>query len=1113
MADNNLDVRLLVRAGVEGIDQLERVIEILRRSGASTERLSEEAERLRREWDNLSPEEQARRIAELARQLADAQRRNGGLNDEAERSVGVFGRFKGAIVAVGAALGITFVASKIKGFFSDAVSGAQEFEEQLSTVKAVSGATAEDMDALRAAAEKMGAETKYTATEAAQGLENLARAGLSASESIAALPSVLALAQGNSIELADAASYITQAAAGMGLEMDEAARVADVLAKAASSANTDIQGMGLAMSYAAPTAHALGLTLEETAAYIGKLADAGFDGSRAGTAMATMMGQFQNPASTFRKELAALGIRTRDFNQAIRELAAAGPQGQAAISALGEAAGPAFLALVGQGISAVDELHGKLQDASGFAIGQAKEMGNNVAGAFAELGSAWDAVKLKLATPILEPLRDKLNELAKVISDLVNSGKIEELGRKIATVFSDGADAVIRFVKEMDFDSVINKASSGFDKLKTIGTALNGAFQALSITFNAVKAGLAAIAGMLAAVASKIFATLSSLTNGLGSVAEKLGAKGLGQSMREIGASMDDMAKSAENFAGAMSDVIEDASESMADSARSIAGVSKETSETVAKSAKDAIDKTAAAADEGEKHFVGFAQTVMDTAQEVTAIVQRETNKQAKAAEEAAQKAKEAQEKAAIAAASAFEELGVDLDEIFEGVSSKTKKAMSDYTYAVQQAMEGGLDATKAARAGFEALAAKMSSPQEWAALKQQMTESGDVMDKLTQGQIKRMGDGIKGLPDTAATAMAELKQRIDSADLGSLARIGIEAKASFAAGELSAKQYAEVLAQVEKKTEELRAKTAQAGETATQAHAQAAQAAEASAKAQEKAADAMEKNAVASEKSKKATMQIYDASKLNAEAIGLVDDAINRLVGTMNHMDANGYLQTVGRMSDIAQRYIADVQKAEQATEMLNQKTSDGTVSMQDIARATMAATSHITRLDSTTLKNLNASIDAAKQKLEDLAQQARDTSASLDAELAQLKGDNSKAAALEQERKLRELNGKLQEAQARRNADEIAQYQRAIELQKQIYAEKQRQEAAKKAEETARAQESRNRSNSTRSSTGSTTRSGRDISPEQVVDAWDERIAAAEKRGAQNTINAIYNAAKRTR
>ena len=567
----------------------------------------------------------------------------------------------------------------------------------------------------------------------------------------------------------------------------------------------------------------------------------------------------------------------------------------------------------------------------------------------------------------------------------------------------------------------------------------------------------------------------------------------------------------ANNARAALLDVINNAGESIRASGESIAGTARDAAEKASADLARIPQASADAIDTAKTHYAGFAQFAIDAAREVTTAAQTEADKQAKAATDAAQKTTEAQQQAAEAAKNAFADIGVDLDEVFNGVSAKSKKAMSDYTYAVEQAMDAGLDATTAARAGFEALAAKMASPQEWAALKQQMSESGVAMDKLTQGQLKRMEDGIRGLPETAATAMAELKQRIDGADLGSLARIGTEAKAAFAAGELSAKQYAEVLEQLKNKTEELRAKTAQAGETATQAHAQAAQAAEASAKAQEKAADAMEKNAVASEKSKKATMQIYDASKLNAEAIGLVDDAINRLVGTMNHMDANGYLQTVGRMSDIAQRYIADVQKAEQATEMLNQKTSDGTVSMQDIARATMAATSHITRLDSTTLKNLNASIDAARKKLEDLQQQARDTAASLDAELAQLKGDNSKTAALEQERKLRELNGKLQEAQARRNAEEIAQYQRAIELQKQIYAEKQRQEAAKKAEDTARAQESRNRSNSTRSSTGSTTRSGRDISPEQVVDAWDERIAAAEKRGAQNFANELYNAAKR--
>lgn len=1107
-ANTRLHTELLITAGVRGLDHIDAVIEALRAAGQNTDQLTEESARLRAEWDSLDPEERARRLRDLAEATNQARDDANGLADSAERNVGAFNRLKVAVAAFGAALGVAFVAGKIKDFFSEAVSGASDFEAQLSTVKAVSGASAEEMEALRAAAEKMGAETKYNATEAAQALENLARAGLKSSEAIEALPSVLALAQGNGIELADAASYITQAAAGMGLAMDESARVADVLAKAASSANTDIQGMGLAMSYAAPNAHALGLTLEETAAYIGKLADAGFDGSRAGTAMATMMSQFQNPASTFRKELAAIGIRTRDFNQAIRQLAAAGPEGQAAISALGEAAGPAFRALVGQGLDALDELHGKLQDATGFATTQAAEMGNNLKGAFDELGSAWDTVKNKLGAPILEPLKNKIKELAGVISDLANSGKIDELGQKIADVFEKGADAVIRFVKELDFGAIVDKVSAAFGVLGGAGTALNGAFQALSITFNAVKAGLASIAGILAALGEGFITIAQGIVGGAAKISGALGFKGVAGSLNELNQSLEETRKASEAFRSEMADVITDSSESMADSLHSIAGTTKEIHKTVADSAKQIPQASADAIDTAKTHYAGFAQFAIDAARDVTTAAQQEADKQTKAATDAAQKSKEAQQQAAEAAKNAFADIGVDLDEVFGGVSAKTKKAMSDYTYAVEQAMDAGLDATVAARAGFEALAAKMESPQAWEALKQQMSDSGVAMDKLTQGQIKRMEDGIRGLPDTAATAMDALKQRLDNADLGSLARIGSDAKAAFAAGELSAKQYADVLKQVKNKTEELRTKTTQAGETATQAHAQAAQAAEASAKAQEKEAASAEKANEAVKKTSAAMWSLYDASKLNAEAINLLDDALNKINSGTNIGGGIRYWQM---KQNAAAEYVATVQAAERATEQLNQKTSDGTVTMQDVAEAANKAYSRITALDSTTLKNLNASIDAARQKLEDLAQQARDTSASLDAELAQLKGDNSKTAALEQERKLRELNTKLQEAQARRNADEIAQYQRAIELQKQIYAEKQRQEAVKKAEDAARAQESRNRSNSTRSSTGSTTRSGRDISPEQVVDAWDERIAAAEKRGAQNTINAIYNAAKR--
>ena len=1108
-SNTRLHTELLITAGVRGLDRIDAVIEALRAAGHNTDQLTDESARLRAEWDSLDPEERARRLRNLAEATNQAREDADRLADSAERNVGAFDRLKGAVIAFGAALGVAFVAGKIKDFFGEAVSGAADFEAQLSTVKAVSGASAEEMEALRAAAEKMGAETKYNATEAAQALENLARAGLKSSEAIEALPSVLALAQGNGLELADAASYITQTASGMGLAMSDAARVADVLAKAASSANTDIQGMGLAMSYAAPNAHALGLTLEETAAYIGKLADAGFDGSRAGTAMATMMSQFQNPASTFRRELASIGIRTNDFSQAIRELAATGPKGQAAISALGEAAGPAFRALVGQGIEAVDELNNKLKDATGFATKQAKEMGDNVGGAFAELESAWDAVKLKLATPILEPLKKKMLELADVISELVASGKIEDLGKKIADTFEHGADVVIRFVKELDFGAAVDKVSNGFAVLQTTGVALNGAFQALSIGLNGLKAGFAAI-GIVLTTVMQVAANVALGILGAGeAVSDFFGiTDSASNSMLERLSSLNEVAN---NARGALLEVINNAGESIRASGESIAGTAQDAAEKASTSLAQIPQATADAVEAAKQPILGFAQVAIDAAREVTDTAITEADKQTKAAVDAAQQTKTAQEQAAEAAKNAFADIGVDLDEVFTGVSAKSKKAMSDYTYAVQQAMDAGLDATAAARAGFEALAAKISSPEEWAALKQQLTDSGVAMDKLTQGQLKRMADGIKGLPDAAATAMDALKERLNSADLGGLERIGTEAKAAFAAGELSAKQYADVLEQVKNKTDELRAKTAQAGETATQAHTQAAAAAEISAKAQEKEAASAEKAGEAVKKTSTAMWQLYDASKLNAEAINLLDDALNKINSGTSIGGGIRYWQA---QQNAAAEYVATVQAAERATEMLNQKTQDGTVTMQDVAEAANKAYSRITALDSTTLKNLNASIDAAKKKLADLAQQARDTSASLDAELAQLKGDNSKTAALEQERKLRELNAKLQEAQARRNAEEIAQYQRAIELQKQIYAEKQRQEAVKKAEDAARAQESRSRSNTSTHSTTTNSAVGHaagDISPQQVADIWDDRIAAAEKRGAQNFANELYHAAKR--
>ena len=1112
MPSNRLHTELLISAGVDGLNHIDLVIDALRAAGHDTEQLAEEAARLREEWDSLSPEQQAERMRNLGDATNNASEDARRLAEETERNTSAFERMKGAVVALGAALGVAFVAGKIKAFFTDAVSGAADFEQQLSTVKAVSGASAEEMERLRVAAEKMGAETQYNATEAAQGLENLARAGLTANESIEALPAVLALAQGNSIGLAEAASYITQAASGMGLAMSEAGRVADVLSKAAANANTNINDMGQALSYAAPVAASLGLTIEETAAYIGKFADAGIQGSRAGTALNNMMAQFANPASTFEREMAAIGIRTSDFNQAIRELAAAGPKGQAAINALGMEAGPAFKALLGQGIGALDELTEKLENASGYATGLASVMDDNLHGAFAGLESAWENLKNKLSEPILEPLAATMRELGAVIGNLVDTGKIDALGQKIAEVFRNGADAVILFVRELDFSALMDKITAGFQTLTTVGSALIVTLHAVGVAFNTVKAAVAGIAWALTYLVETAVQAGHSIAKVGTTVTDFFGiTKNATDGVLE---SMDAVTHAARETRHELENMVRNAREGMVSGLKGMVGTAETTArETGAALAKIPADAEAAAA-KAVHPMLALYQSMSDKVREVTGVAQRETEKQANAAQEAARKTQEAQEQAALAAKDAFAGIGVDLDEVFTGISSKTRKAMSDYTYAVEQAMVSGQDATLAARAGFEALAGQIESPQAWAAFKQHLDSTGTSLEHLTQNQLKRMDDAIKGLPDTAATAMSAMKSSIESADVGSFARIRAEAQSAFQAGELSAAQYAEVLRDLNDKTEQLRSKTQDTGTSAAQAHDKAAAAAHREKDAKQDSADADKAATAAKKEHASATVALYDATNLTADALAVLSDKTGEWQRSVTHALLNGlagYNDHAIRLQQEMRDYTDAVRAAQVATDDLSTKTSAGTVSLHDIAEAAQAARGHMWGLDQTTLANLNAAIDAARQKLADMKQEAEDTRASLEAQLASLQGDDSKAQALDEERRLRELNLKLQEAEAKGQRAVADEYRRSIELQKQVFAEERRQQQQRQNEDTRRREESaKHQSNSTGNSTTSRSNTA-GISATEVADAWDARIADAEKRGAENFSRELYNQAKR--
>lgn len=427
------------------------------------------------------------------------------------------------------------------------------------------------------------------------------------------------------------------------------------------------------------------------------------------------------------------------------------------------------------------------------------------------------------------------------------------------------------------------------------------------------------------------------------------------------------------------------------------------------------------------------------------------------------------------AAAKALAALNISSADLARGVSNGVSEMLANWQTGMASLKASGELTAQAVQTAFTSSLSKLSSAADFKALHDEMQRTG-TLSRLTAEQMQQLRAGMQGGAEAANAMRSALEQH---------------------------GQATQALADASGKVKEAKEAETQAVRDNAAAHKDASEAEAAGA----------EKSAEATEKKKKALITIYDASKLNAEAIGLVDDAINSMVTSLGHMDADDYLRKVAAMSQVGQQYVADVQRAEKATELLNQRTSDGTVSMQDIARAAQAAHSNITALDSTTLKNLNASIDAAKKKLEDLQQQARDTAADLDAELAQLKGDDSKTAKLEQQRKLRELEGKLQEARIRGNAEEIRQYERALELQRQIGAEKARQAADKKAEEQQRRQQQQQQTSGNNGRGNNSGGARDDMSASQVADAWDDRIRAAERRGAQNFANELYNEARRRR
>jgi TP901 family phage tail tape measure protein len=342
---------------------------------------------------------------QFSNQMRDARRSLEETRSSTIRARESFNGMQTAMFAVAAAVGTGLGAS---------VNVARNFEEAMSRVKAISGATGTEFDALKAKAKELGETTQFSATEAAQGMEFLAMSGFKVNDIVGAMPSVLNLAAAAKVDLGKSADIVSNIMTGFGISAEDAGGAVDVLVKTMTTANTDLPMLGEAMKYVAPVSKSLGLSLEETAAAIAKMSDAGIQGSQAGTALRAALLSLANPTGQTKEAMKALNLEILTADGQMKPLPelighiADKMKGmtdaqRTATSAqlVGTEAASGFVTLLGVGEEALTQYTTTLKESGGVAEKVAKTQMDNLNGALKELQSAAEGLGIQIGEDLL----------------------------------------------------------------------------------------------------------------------------------------------------------------------------------------------------------------------------------------------------------------------------------------------------------------------------------------------------------------------------------------------------------------------------------------------------------------------------------------------------------------------------------------------------------------------------------------------------------------------------------------------------------------------------------------------------------------------------------------
>lgn len=283
------------------------------------------------------------------------------------------------------------------------------FEQQMSKVKALSGATEKEFAKLRDTAKDLGAKTSFSAAQAGEGMEYLALAGWKTSDIIAAMPGMLDLAAAGSLELSSAADITSDTMQAFQMSADKATHAADVFAFAQANANTNVEQLGEGMKYLAPVANTMGLSLEESSAAMMFLADSGLKGSMAGRSLASSLTRLAKPTKEMQDVMDETGMAFFDAEgnmKSMPEIVAVLEQGMAGMSSeqrastlstiMGAEAYKHWAILLEKGSGSLQDMTDNLINADGTAKDMADTMLDNLNGSITILKSGLEGMAITI---------------------------------------------------------------------------------------------------------------------------------------------------------------------------------------------------------------------------------------------------------------------------------------------------------------------------------------------------------------------------------------------------------------------------------------------------------------------------------------------------------------------------------------------------------------------------------------------------------------------------------------------------------------------------------------------------------------------------------------------